>query len=43
MATVVPGELFLEAELSFIFGKWILVGNPCMYGGVGAGVGKLVN
>lgn len=38
MATVVPGELFLEAELSFIFEKWILVGNPCMYG-VGWGGG----
>lgn len=33
MATVGPGELFLEAELAFIFGKWILVGNPRMYGG----------
>lgn len=35
MATVVPGELFLEAELFFIIEKrilGILVGNPCIYG-----------
>lgn len=42
MATVMPGELFLEAELSFIFGKRILVGNPCIYG-MGLGWGSFLN